>query len=67
MSAAGSVTAAWRTTACAVPKGGGNDLFNLLWVCVTCHDWIHNHPEESYEVGWMVRKGGQQGEEGYTI
>jgi hypothetical protein len=48
-------------------QGGGNDLFNLLWVCPPCHDWIHDHPEESYEKGYMVRKGGQREDEGYTI
>jgi hypothetical protein len=35
--------------------GGTNDLDNLLWVCDGCHTYIHNHPAESYEKGWLLR------------
>jgi hypothetical protein len=36
-------------------QGGDNSLENLLWVAVKCHRWIHDHPKESYEKGWMVK------------
>jgi hypothetical protein len=35
--------------------GGTNDLDNLMWVCDGCHTYIHNHPKESYEKGWLIR------------
>ena len=35
------------------------DLDNLLAVCYTCHDYIHGHPHESYERGWMIRRNGE--------
>lgn len=31
---------------------------NLIWLCGTgttgCHWYVHNHPAESYEAGWLV-------------
>jgi len=33
-----------------------DDLDNLLAVCYACHDYIHSHPHESYERGWMIRR-----------
>jgi hypothetical protein len=36
-------------------QGGTNDLSNLLVVCHPCHKFIHDHPEMSYEKGWLVR------------
>jgi hypothetical protein len=27
---------------------------NLLRVCLKCHEYIHAHPEESYERGWLI-------------
>lgn len=36
-------------------QGGSDDAGNLLWVCATCHTWIHGHPAASYERGWMLR------------
>lgn len=27
---------------------------NLIDLCESCHGWVHAHPEESYENGWMV-------------
>jgi WhiB family redox-sensing transcriptional regulator len=35
--------------------GGTNDPENLLAVCAWCHDYIHSHPAESYEAGWLIR------------
>ncbi len=26
-------------------QGGANDVGNLLWVCLWCHEWIHRNPE----------------------
>ena len=58
---------------CLAPAGsihhrqgrGGPDphrLSNLISVCgdgtTGCHAWIHAHPEQSYEAGWMVRRHG---------
>lgn len=38
---------------------GGPDphrIDNLLWCCPSCHHWIHLHPAESYDRGWMRRR-----------
>lgn len=37
-------------------QGGGNEPSNLLAVCPSCHDYIHAHPSESYERGWLLRR-----------
>jgi len=29
-------------------------LANLISLCRSCHNWIHAHPAESYEAGWLV-------------
>ncbi len=29
-------------------------LANLVSLCRDCHSWIHLHPAESYESGWLV-------------
>lgn len=36
-------------------QGGSDDVANLLWVCEPCHTYIHGHPAESYEAGWLIR------------
>jgi hypothetical protein len=28
-------------------------LPNLISVCRDCHSWIHLHPAEAYEQGWL--------------
>lgn len=37
---------------------------NLVTLCGSgttgCHGWVHAHPEESYEQGWMIRRGGAE-------
>lgn len=38
-------------------QGGSDDLTNLLWVCASCHGWIHANPEQSYTRGWLRRTG----------
>ena len=35
-----------------------DNLDYLLAVCYACHDYIHSHPHESYERGWMVKRLG---------
>ena len=32
---------------------------NLLWVCGPCHAHIHDHPEESYDLGLLVHSWDQ--------
>ena len=34
--------------------GGSHSVVNLLDACHPCHDWIHAHPEESYERGLLL-------------
>ena len=35
-------------------QGGTNHPANLLPVCLPCHDYIHKHPEEAKEHGWII-------------
>ena len=37
-------------------QGGQHDATNLLDVCWMCHSYIHEHPAESYENGWLRRR-----------
>lgn len=41
-------------------KGRDGELLTdptyLLAVCFPCHTYIHAHPQESYDKGWMVRR-----------
>ena len=37
---------------------GAHSPSNLLHVCNGCHSYIHEHPQESYEAGWMLRRLG---------
>lgn len=42
-------------------KGRGKDCSTVdlcLHVCEASHRYIHAHPQESYERGWMVRRNG---------
>jgi len=34
-------------------QGGDDGTGNLLWVCPPCHSYIHEHPAESYDAGWL--------------
>lgn len=36
-------------------QGGKGTLKNGLWVCRACHSFIHDHPAESFERGWLIR------------
>ena len=31
-----------------------NEPGPLLDVCHVCHDWVHGHPEASYQAGWLL-------------
>ena len=35
-------------------RGGVDSTSCLVDVCHHCHDWIHAHPKDSTERGWMV-------------
>lgn len=37
-------------------QGGVNREWNLLHVCPSCHTYIHDHPAESYAVGWLMKR-----------
>lgn len=42
-------------------QGRGAQLNNaslILDVCRECHDYIHAHPTESYEHGWLIKRNG---------
>lgn len=34
-------------------RGGRGTLDNALDVCASCHDYIHAHPREARERGWL--------------
>jgi len=35
----------------------GLDCINLwIWLCHTCHDWVHTNSNEAYELGWLQPK-----------
>lgn len=36
--------------------GGSHDLDNLLVICSKAHRYIHAHPAESYERGWLLKR-----------
>lgn len=42
-------------------KGRGRQdsdhLENLAHLCTFCHNYVHSHPQESYEQGWMIKRG----------
>jgi hypothetical protein len=35
-------------------RGGDNSPTNLLYIGNELHDWIHKHPAEARELGWIV-------------
>lgn len=37
-------------------QGGPNTLVNLLAACSHCHRQIHDHPEQSYGRGLLIRR-----------
>ena len=39
-------------------QGGPDEPHNLLWLCGACHRYVHDHPAESYEKGWLRRGAG---------
>jgi hypothetical protein len=37
--------------------GGLDDAWNCVWLCGTCHGFIHASPALSYLAGWLVPMG----------
>lgn len=35
-------------------QGGHDEPFNLLDLCLSCHTYVHGHPKEAYDNGWLV-------------
>ena len=35
--------------------GGGDDEDNLMALCSPCHSGIHDHPQDSYRDGYMIK------------
>lgn len=57
----------WRCEKCGKPivnsvqrhhrvkrTAGGDRLSNILMLHEGCHQWVHAHPEEAFENGWIV-------------
>lgn len=38
--------------------GGSHDPENLISLCAACHGWVHNHPAESRQRGWLASRYG---------
>lgn len=38
-------------------QGGPDTVENLIAVCRSHHDWIHQHPAKSYALGFLRRSG----------
>lgn len=36
-------------------REGGHGCANLIRVCHTCHVWMHQHPREAHELGFIVK------------
>lgn len=36
--------------------GGTNKMSNLMLLAESCHRYIHEHPSESYKMGWLIRR-----------
>lgn len=35
-------------------QGGSHSAENLMALCTESHQWVHDHPAESYAAGWLV-------------
>lgn len=38
-------------------RGGRWEPSNGLHLCTGCHRWVTEHPAESYDEGWLLRRG----------
>lgn len=38
-------------------QGGVGSLENCAGLCHVCHEWVHANPEDSYELGWLIKPG----------
>lgn len=36
---------------------GRHDAARGFWACAICHRYLHDHPEESYRKGWLLKSG----------
>jgi 5-methylcytosine-specific restriction endonuclease McrA len=36
-------------------QGGRDYAENLITLCAECHRWVHGHPYEARESGWLLR------------
>jgi 5-methylcytosine-specific restriction endonuclease McrA len=36
-------------------QGGRNYCEGLITLCAACHTWVHSHPYEAREDGWLLR------------
>ena len=37
-------------------QGGTNEVDNLMLLCQTCHEYVHNHPALSLAAGYILRR-----------
>lgn len=38
-------------------QGGGNEVGNLVALCLPCHEWVHANPAAAAQAGLLARKG----------
>jgi hypothetical protein len=38
-------------------QGGTNHPSNLVCLCASAHQWVHEHPTQSHEMGLLARTG----------
>lgn len=63
--------ARWRCERCGAPAPGGHwhhrrsrsvhdahqhCACNGVWLCHTCHTWVHQNPAKAREAGWIVSR-----------
>lgn len=37
-------------------QGGPGTAENCMHLCTSCHTFVHAHPAQSYEEGWLLRR-----------
>lgn len=35
-------------------RDGGHGMWNLVLLCRDCHHWVHVHPQEAREHGYII-------------
>ena len=38
-------------------QGGTNEVDNLMLLCQSCHEYVHNHPALAVAAGYILRRG----------